>query len=35
MAGPNVGFGDTHMLQHTTKIDTSKVADLNRHQASQ
>src|SRR5712692_3829331 len=30
MAGPNAGFGDTHMLQHTTKIDTSKVAHLNR-----
>ena len=29
MAGPNVGFGDTHMLQHTAKIDTSKVAHLN------
>jgi hypothetical protein len=34
-AGPNVGLGDTHVLEHTTKIDTSKVAHLNRNQASQ
>jgi hypothetical protein len=35
MTGSNVGFGDTRMLQHTTKIDTSKVAHLNRDQTPQ
>jgi hypothetical protein len=30
MAGPSDGFGDTHMLQRTTKADTSEIADLNR-----
>jgi hypothetical protein len=30
MARPNVGFGDTQLLHHTTKIDASKIADLNR-----
>jgi hypothetical protein len=35
MAGANVGFGDTRMLQHATKTDPSKVAHLNREEASQ
>jgi hypothetical protein len=30
MAGPNVGFGDIQLFQHTTKVDASKIADLNR-----
>jgi hypothetical protein len=35
MPGSDIGFGDTRMLQHTTKIDPSKVAHLNRDQTPQ
>jgi hypothetical protein len=35
MAGAGIRLGDTQLLQHAAKIDASKIACLNRNQASQ
>lgn len=34
-AGVSVGYRNTHMFENASKVDTSKIAGLNRHQASQ
>jgi hypothetical protein len=31
----NVGNADAHMFENASKVDASKIAELNRYQASQ